>query len=48
MNANEVIANLALESLGHQKGEYQYVTRTIMSITVNRPTTSIRPPSAWR
>ena len=25
MNANEVIANLALESLGHQKGEYQYV-----------------------
>jgi aspartate ammonia-lyase len=25
MNANEVIANLALESLGHQRGEYQYV-----------------------
>ncbi|MDR2155629.1 MAG: aspartate ammonia-lyase [Burkholderiaceae bacterium] len=25
MNANEVIANLALETLGHQKGEYQYV-----------------------
>jgi aspartate ammonia-lyase len=25
MNANEVIANLALEQLGHQKGEYQYV-----------------------
>src|SRR5499426_3123560 len=25
MNANEVIANLALESLGHNKGEYQYV-----------------------
>ncbi len=25
MNANEVIANLALEYLGHQKGEYQYV-----------------------
>ena len=25
MNANEVIANLALESLGHMKGEYQYV-----------------------
>jgi aspartate ammonia-lyase len=25
MNANEVIANLALESLGHQKGEYQHV-----------------------
>lgn len=25
MNANEVIANIALEHLGHQKGEYQYV-----------------------
>lgn len=25
MNANEVIANLALEHLGHRKGEYQYV-----------------------
>jgi aspartate ammonia-lyase len=25
MNANEVIANLALESLGYQTGEYQYV-----------------------
>jgi aspartate ammonia-lyase len=25
MNANEVIANLALEYLGHAKGEYQYV-----------------------
>jgi aspartate ammonia-lyase len=25
MNANEVIANLALERLGHQKGEYQFV-----------------------
>src|SRR5215831_3772 len=28
MNANEVIANLALESLGHKKGEYQYVNPT--------------------
>ena len=26
MNANEVIANLALESLGHSKGEYQHVS----------------------
>jgi len=25
MNANEVIANLALEQLGHAKGEYQYI-----------------------
>ena len=26
MNANEVIANLALESLGHKKGDYQHVS----------------------
>ena len=26
MNANEVIANVALEILGHKKGEYQYVS----------------------
>jgi aspartate ammonia-lyase len=26
MNANEVLANLALERLGHQKGEYQHVS----------------------
>ena len=26
MNANEVIANIALEALGHKKGEYQYVS----------------------
>jgi aspartate ammonia-lyase len=26
MNANEVIANVALELLGHKKGEYQYVS----------------------
>ena len=25
MNANEVIANLALEQLGHARGEYQYL-----------------------
>ena len=25
MNANEVIANIALEALGHRKGEYQFV-----------------------
>ncbi len=24
MNANEVIANIALELMGHKKGEYQY------------------------
>lgn len=30
MNANEVIANRALEILGHSKGEYQYCSPTIM------------------
>ena len=25
MNSNEVITNIALESLGHKKGEYQYI-----------------------
>ncbi|MGK9559346.1 lyase family protein, partial [Salmonella enterica subsp. enterica] len=25
MNANEVIANIALEAMGHNKGEYQYL-----------------------
>src|SRR6187200_2108643 len=25
MNANEVLANIALETMGHKKGEYQYV-----------------------
>ena len=25
MNANEVIANIALEELGHEKGDYQYI-----------------------
>src|SRR6187549_3382029 len=25
MNANEVLANIALEKMGHKKGEYQYI-----------------------
>ena len=29
MNANEVVANLALEFLGHRRGEYQFHTGTI-------------------
>jgi aspartate ammonia-lyase len=35
MNANEVIANLALESLGHTKGEYQYVNPKIGKYIIN-------------
>ena len=31
MNANEVIANRALELMGHDKGQYQFCTPTNMS-----------------
>ena len=50
MNANEVIANRALELMGHRKGEYKYAIRTITSTARNRPTTPIhrRCTSAWR
>ncbi len=30
MNANEVIANVALELKGHEKGEYHVINLTIM------------------
>ena len=42
MNANEVIANRALELLGHRKGEYQYlhpnepVSYTHLTLPTNR------------
>jgi len=36
MNANEVIANLALESLGKSKGDYSVVNRTTTSISASR------------
>jgi aspartate ammonia-lyase len=49
MNANEVIANLALEHLGHaRRASTSTSTRTTTSTTGNRPTTSIPPRSAWR
>jgi aspartate ammonia-lyase len=38
MNANEVIANRALELMGHQKGEYKYL---------DPPTTRIRRRCTW-
>ena len=47
MNANEVIANLALELLGFNKGDYSDVSRTTTSITASPPTAPIRPHSAW-
>ena len=42
MNANEVIANLALEHLGHKKGEYQFVNPNDHVNFGSPPTTSIR------
>jgi aspartate ammonia-lyase len=41
MAANEVIANRALELMGHKRGSMSSVTLTIMSTARNRPTTSI-------
>ena len=35
MNANEVIANRALEIMGHQRGEYNHCFPTIMLIALN-------------
>ena len=46
MNANEVIANRALEILGHAKGEYQYCWPNDDVNCASRPTTSSPPPSA--
>lgn len=48
MNANEVIANLALESLGFKRATTSTSAPTITSITASRPTTPIRPPFASR
>ena len=43
MNANEVIANLALESLGRKRASTSSSTPTITSTSASRPTTPIRP-----
>jgi aspartate ammonia-lyase len=42
MNANEVIANRALELLGHEKGDYATATPTTTSTSPSPPTTSTR------
>jgi aspartate ammonia-lyase len=42
MNANEVLANIALELTGHKKGEYQYVDPHDDLICRSRPTILIR------
>jgi aspartate ammonia-lyase len=49
MNANEVIANRALELLGHAKGDYGHASpRTTTSTSASRPTTPIRQRSMLR
>ncbi|XNM86158.1 lyase family protein [Escherichia coli] len=45
MNTNEVLANIGLELMGHQKGEYQYLNRTTMLTNVSPLTTPTRPVS---
>jgi aspartate ammonia-lyase len=46
MNANEVIANRALEILGHRKGQYEHFTRTTTSTARSPRTTPTRPRSS--
>lgn len=43
MNANEVIANLALRHLGHPPGAIGIFARTITSISLGPPMTCIQP-----
>lgn len=47
MNINEVVANRALELMGHQKVNTNTVTRTTMSICLSRLTMLIRLLSSW-
>ncbi len=42
MNANEVIANLALELLGHAKGEYQYL-HPLEHVNLSQSTNDVYP-----
>lgn len=44
MNANEVIANRALELLGHQKGEYQYLHPN-EQVNIGQSTNDVYPSS---
>ncbi|MCG8533393.1 MAG: aspartate ammonia-lyase [Desulfovibrionales bacterium] len=45
MNANEVIANLALEKMGHSKGEYQYLHPND-HVNCSQSTNDVYPTSA--
>ena len=46
MNANEVIANRALELMGFAKGDYARAIPTTTSTSRSRPTTCVQRPSA--
>lgn len=48
MNANEVIANRALELLGHSRGSTDTCTPTRTSTSASPPTTSTQPPCGSR
>ena len=41
MNTNEVIANVGLTMMGHNKGEYKFYIQTITSTSHSQPTTLI-------
>lgn len=45
MNTNEVLANIGLELMGHQKGEYQYLNPNDHVNNVSPLTTPTRPVS---
>ena len=47
MNANEVIANRALEIMGHEKADYQSAPLTTIATAVRAPTTFTQLLSAW-
>ncbi|GAM69699.1 aspartate ammonia-lyase [Vibrio sp. JCM 19236] len=48
MNANEVIANLALEMMGKEKGDYHIINRTTTLTRASQPTVPTRPVSVSR
>jgi len=46
MNANEVIANIGLELMGHKKGEYKFLHPNNDVNLSNRPMTLTQQPFA--
>lgn len=48
MNTNEVLANIGLELMGHQKGEYQYLNPNDHLNNASLPTMLTLPVSVSR